>query len=414
MNIRYSFKTAISSLKTNKVRSFLTILGIVIGVTATILIMSIGEGAEGLILNQIGGMGADIVVIRPGKEPSGPSDMADTLFADSLKPRDVEALKRKNNVPDLVDITPIVIVSGSASYKRETYRPTIFGSDAEFMGKMMNLHPEEGAFFDEDDIKSIANVALIGSKVREELFGEENPIGKNIKIKDKSFRITSYLPAHGQTTFFNPDEMILLPYTTARLRLAGINHYHEIVTRASSPEAVDRMIQDIKMTLREQHKLSPTDKDDFFVVSQQGLVDQVKTITSALTIFLSSVVAISLIVGGIGVMNIMLVSVTERTREIGLRKSLGATKKDILLQFLFESMSLTATGGVISIILGALLSYATAFILTNFANLDWQFSFPVSAVAMGLGVATSVGLIFGIYPARQAAEKSPIEALRYE
>jgi putative ABC transport system permease protein len=212
----------------------------------------------------------------------------------------------------------------------------------------------------------------------------------------------------------NIDEVVIIPYSTAQSHLLGISHYHEVITRVSSPEAVDRAVQDIEATLREMHDITDPEKDDFFVVTQQGLVDQVKNIMSALTAFLASVVAIALVVGGIGVMNIMLVSVAERTREIGLRKSVGATDKDILTQFLLESILLTAFGGVISVILGAALSFVIAIVLTRVVGLDWAFNFPVSSIFLGLGVSAFVGLVFGIYPAKQASKKSPIEALHYE
>jgi putative ABC transport system permease protein len=222
------------------------------------------------------------------------------------------------------------------------------------------------------------------------------------------------LGERGQTSFVNFDRVVIIPYTTAQTYLLGVDYFHEIITKATSPDVVDRTARDIEATLREAHNITDPEKDDFFVVTQQGVVEQIQTILGALTAFLSSVVAIALVVGGIGIMNIMLVSVTERTREIGLRKALGATEKDILVQFLFEAILLTAAGGLVGIILGALLSSGATFVLKQFAGLAWQFVFPVSAMLLGLGVSALVGVVFGIYPARKAAQKSPIEALRYE
>lgn len=414
MTIKRSFTIALSGLRAHKSRSGLTILGIVIGIAAIMLIMSMGRGAEKLILGELGAMGPEIIVIRPGQEPSGPTDIAQTLFADSLKSRDVEALRKKSNVPGLQEVIPVLIIPGSVSYGGETFRPSIFGWSAEFMASTFDIYPREGVLFDESHIASRASVAVIGTKVKKELFGGSDALGKNIKIKDRNFKVVGVLPSKGQVSFFNIDEVVIVPYTTAQSYLLGIDHYHEIIARAESPEAVARTVRDIKETLRGTHGITDPAKDDFFAVTQEGVVEQVKSILGILTVFLSSVVAVALVVGGIGVMNIMLVSVTERTREIGLRKALGATDKNILAQFLLEAVMLTAAGGIIGIALGSGLAFGVSEVLNRFLDLDFQFAFPVSGALLGLGAAAFVGLIFGIYPARQAAKKSPIEALRYE
>ncbi len=414
MRLKHSFKTAVIGLRTNKSRSGLTILGIVIGITSIMMIMSVGQGAENLILNQISGMGAEMVVVRPGREPKGPTDIMDTMFSESLKIRDVEALQRKSNVPDLLEIAPAVIIPGSVSYLGETFRPMIFGWKAEFMGDIFQIYPEKGIYFNEIDIRQKASVVVIGAKVKKELFGDEDALGKNIKIKNRNFKVIGVLPPKGQIAFFNVDETVILPYTTAQQYLTGSDHFNEIMLKARSPEVAARMVRDIELTLRETHGITDPSKDDFYIVTQKGMIDQVNTIISILTIFLSSVVAISLVVGGIGVMNIMLVSVTERTKEIGLRKALGATDRDIMTQFIGEAIILTAVGGLVGIVLGAGLSFLISFVLTNFFDLAWEFSFPVMAAILGLSVSAFVGLVFGFYPARQASKKSPIEALRYE
>ena len=415
MKLTYIAKTATIGLKTNKSRSALTILGIVIGITSIILMVSIGEGAEQLILGEIAGLGAETVVVRPGREPSGPTDLAETLFSDSLKDRDVEALKRKGNVPDLVDIMPVLAVPGSVSYEGETYRSAqVLGGSAEFWAKAFDIYPTEGVVFDEQDIRSRASVAVIGVNVREEFFGQGDALGKQISIRGRKFRVVGVFPPKGQVAFLNINDMIVVPYTTAQTYLLGINHYHEIIIKTSSPEAVAHTVLDIERTLRATHNITDPDKDDFYVETQQGLVEQIQAIIGSLTIFLSSVVAIALVVGGVGVMNIMLVSVTERTREIGLRKALGATNKDVLRQFLLEAVILTGIGGLIGIVLGVLFAFLTSLILTTYAELPWAFSFSVPAAVLSLGVSAFVGLVFGIYPARQASRKSPIEALRYE
>jgi len=414
MIIHNSVALSLKALVRNKSRAALTILGIVIGIAAIMLIVTVGEGAENSILNELSGLGAETIVIRPGQEPTGPSDFAGTLFSDSLTTKDVAALLKKTNVPELVDIAPAVIVPGSVSYQGDTFTGITFGWSAEFMAEAFNLVPEVGSLFDDGAIKRNESIVIIGAKVKKELFGENDALGENIKIKGRNFRITGVLPKRGQLAFFNVDELILIPYTTAQKYLLGIDHFHEIVVKASSPEVVDRTVRDIEATIRESHGITDPEKDDFFVVTQAGLVSEISAILDILTIFLSAVVAIALVVGGIGVMNIMLVSVTERTKEIGLRKAVGARNLDILIQFLIEAVSLTFLGGVIGIAVGAALSFILSIAIISFTPFYWSFTFPLGAAILGTIGATLVGLIFGIYPAIQAAKKDPIDALRYE
>ena len=397
MRIKYHFRTAFTGLITHKSRSLLTILGIVIGITS-----------------ELGGLGAETIVVRPGKQPKGPSDFADTLLSDSLKDRELEALLKKSNVPNAVDISPEVLVSGSVSYQGQTFKPVILGFSAGFMETAMQLRVSNGDIFTEQDIKGKARVAIIGSRVKQELFGEDDAVGKNIQIKDTKFRVIGVYQPRGQVVFFNVDELVVIPYTTAQTYVSGIKHYMQIVVRAESAATVDRVVFDIKQTLRDLHNITDPDKDDFYVDTQKGIVDQVQTIIGVFTIFLSLVVAISLVVGGIGIMNIMLVSVSERTREIGLRKALGATDKNILSQFLLEAVLLTGAGGVIGVAIGSILSVLATIAIGSYMGTDVAFSFPVVPSLAGIGSSVLVGLVFGIYPACQASKKSPIEALRYE
>ena len=372
MTLKHSFKTAISGLSSHKSRSALTILGIVIGIGAIILIVSIGAGAENLILGEISGLGAETLVLRPGREPEGPTDLGDTLFADSIKNSDITALMRKENAPHIADLMPIVVVSGSVAYEGETYRPQILGGDAEFLSNAFDIYPAEGTLFGESEIRERASVAVIGSKVAEELFGNSRIVGENITIKDRKFKVIGVFPKKGQVAFLNVDDLVIIPNSTAQTYLAGIDYFHEVIIKAESPELVARTVRDVELTIRERHGITDPNKDDFFVQTQQNLVDQIQRILGILTTFLSLVVAIALVVGGIGVMNIMLVSVTERTREIGLHKALGATNRDILTQFLLEAVLLTASGGVIGIILGGTLSLVASIILTQFLDLAWS------------------------------------------
>jgi putative ABC transport system permease protein len=415
MNTQFLIRSAITGLVTNKSRSLLTILGIVIGITSIILMVSIGTSAEELIIGEISGLGAETVVVRPGREPTGPTDLSDTLFADSLKKSDLAALMKKSNAPNIASIAPMLAVPGVVSSGGETFRrPTTLGTSAEFITDAFDIFPAQGDIFDETDIRARASVAIIGIDVRDELFGLSDPIGKFITIKGRKFRVIGVFPDKGRVAFLNFNEVVVIPYTTAQTYLLGIDHFHELIVKADSPETVGQTVRDIEVTLRALHKITDPEKDDFYVETQQGLVEQIRKIIGVLTLFLSSVVAIALVVAGVGVMNIMIVSVTERTREIGLRKALGATRRDILLQFLFEAIVLTGIGGVVGIALGALLAFSVSVVLNIYAGLDTEFAFPFSAAILGLAVSVLVGIVFGLYPARQAAKKSPIEALRYE
>ncbi len=415
MKWRDTLKISARALKTNKSRSALTILGIVIGVSAVIGVMSISQGAKALILDQIKSIGPDIVVVRPGREPRGPASMAKTILSNSLKNRDIELLKKKVNVPDLEDIAPAVFVPLNLSYRGDTYtQAMVLGWKADWVSRIFNIYPNQGRLFDENDIKSHAKVAILGNKVAEEFFGEGQALDKKISIGSKKFKVIATLPPKGQVSIFDIDNIVIIPYTTAQKDLMGINYYSEVLLKAKNEKVVPQMVEDIKRVLRQSHHISSPDKDDFFVATQSNMADMVGIITAALTFLLASVAAISLIVGGVGVMNIMLTSVTERTKEIGLRKAVGATKKDILQQFLFEAVLLTGTGGFIGIVLGVSFSALTSAALTRFANLSWPFVFPFGGILLGVGVSTLIGLVFGLYPARQAAKKSPVEALRYE
>ena len=411
MTFKHSINTAFRGLEANRARSLLTVLGIVIGVTAIMLVMSLGQGAQDLILDQVKGMGTRTVIVGGGREPTGPSD-AGQIFNDSLKKRDLDLLDRRENTPSLKYVMPLVFGASGASYQSDTFNLTIFGASP-LMEKIFDMPIKDGSFFTDEDIRARAKHVVIGNKVKTELFGADDAVGKVIKMKGHNFRVIGVLAQRGQD-FFNFDEAAIIPYTTAQEYVLGIKHFSRIITEAQSEALINEAAEEIKLTLREAHDITDPDKDDFFVITQVDLAGRLSEITSVLTIFLAAVAAISLIVGGIGIMNIMLVSVTERTKEIGLRKALGATYRNILTQFLLEAIMLTGMGGLFGIAMGTFLSWAISTGITRFTNIAWTFSFPISAALLGIGVSGAIGLIFGLYPARKAAQKSPIEALRYE
>jgi putative ABC transport system permease protein len=412
MTLRHLIKTSLTGLSTNRSRSFLTILGIVIGITAIMLVVSLGAGAQNLILGEIQGLGTNTIAVIPGRAPTGPSDVTQ-LYSDSLKSQDVTALENKANVPGLQSLMPVVLSADTASYDSNTYQVSIFGA-TDLIASIFNLVPSEGQFFDQSDVDSYGDVAVIGADVATHLFDNQDPLNQNINIKGRNFRIVAVLPKSGGGSLFDFDAMVIMPYTTVQTYVTGQKYYSRIIIQAVSDAAVPEAASDIRLTLEESHNITDPTKDDFTVQTQQSLANTLGTITSALTWFLVAVASIALFVGGVGIMNIMLVSVTERTREIGLRKALGARDRDILSQFLLEAVLLTVIGGVIGIILGSSLAFLIALILSHALGINWQFVFPWSGAILGISVSAIIGLVFGGYPARQASKKSPIEALRYE
>lgn len=413
MLFRDNLKISFSGLSTHKSRSALTILGIVIGVTSIILVMSLGKSAESLIIGQVQGLGTSNIVIIPGRQPNNPSGFGGTIINDSLKQKDLEDLQKKSNVPDAIRVVPIIFGPIAASFGSELYNTMVLGGSEEILNTY-RLSISRGDFFEKEDVAGRSEVIVIGPKVAQKLFGLSDPIGQKIKVKGKNFKVIGVLAPKGQSPFVNFDEVILTPYTTAQQYILGIRYIQRIVVESKTTEDMAAVTKDIKNVLRNNHNIDDPDKDDFFIQTQADLVNTLSTVTDVLTILLTSVAAISLLVGGIGIMNIMFVSVTERTREIGLRKAIGATNKNILIQFLTEAIILTFTGGLVGIFLGTSLSFVTTFLVSRIYEINFPFEYSVIGLILGVTVSTATGLIFGIFPARKAAQKSPIEALRYE
>jgi len=418
MRVRESLKISMIALKANKSRSVLTMLGIIIGVGAVIIMMSLGKGAQNLIIGQIQSLGSNSIYIEPGSfDPKGGFQMEmalEEMTIKTLKLEDVEAIKKD----PLVDMAyPMVYGVTRAIYQNKDEKITFIGITPEAY-IIDDWHAAIGRDIDEDEVKSMAKVATLGYKIAKDLFEEEDPIGKTIRIKKTNFKVIGVMQERGMEMFQSYDEYVYVPVTTAQKLLLGIEHLNAITVRAVNEDVVDHLMENIRLILRENHHIynpeGDLSKDDFKVMSQVEASDMMTQITGILTAFLSSIAAIALIVGGIGIMNIMLVSVTERTREIGLRKAVGARNKDILNQFLIESVTLTVLGGIVGFIGGMAFSLMISIVLSRVLNTEWSFVVPFGAVVLAFGVAALVGLVFGIYPASKAAKLNPIEALRHE
>ncbi len=410
MNIKDTARTAFKGLAAHKTRSFLTMLGIIIGIASVIMMMSLGKGAEGLILGQISSLGPDALFIRPGggDASGGPPNLAQMT---ALKYSDYIAVAK---LPSVRLASPILMISATVSYQGQNSSPQITGTSPEYQD-LNNLEVSSGRFFDQSDMDGATQVVVLGSKVADDLFEGDEPIGKTVRINRKNFTVIGVLPERGSQFFQDLDNAAYVPITAAQHELKGVDYINYM--SAAAKENVDFTIEDIRFLLRDRHKIDnpkeDTKKDDFLVLSQVQAAATFGAVSTALTIFLTAIASISLVVGGIGIMNIMLVSVTERTREIGLRKAVGARRGDILLQFLLEATMLTMLGGLIGVTIGATFSFLASKIIANFSS-DWSFSVPLNGIIISFGVATLVGLVFGLYPAQKASKLDPIEALRYE
>jgi putative ABC transport system permease protein len=416
MLLRDAFKTATRSLMHGKMRSTLTMLGVVIGIASVIILMSIGQSAQDLILGQVQSIGSNLIIITPGAPSNGgfsPPASAQGIVITSLQQRDVDALQRE---PSISAAAPSVSGQAEAVYGNTNKTVSYQGVTAD-MFPIRNLTMGKGLIFTKGDVDSANHVAVIGPDLANTLFGSAvNPIDKTIRLKSVSFRVVGVL-SKGGTGLFGVDQgnLVVIPITVAQKQLLGISYVNTIIAEADPTYDIAFVKSRITFALRQDHGITDPKKDDFNIQTQADILSILGSITSILTLFLAAIASISLIVGGIGIMNIMLVSVTERTREIGLRKAVGATDNDILQQFLIESVLLTFVGGVIGIAFGAGVVGLVYFVLTTFfSSIGWVFAFPISAVILGLMVSGVAGMAFGIYPARQAARKNPIDALRYE
>ena len=415
MKLGDSLKLSFRTLKINKMRSALTMLGIVIGVGSVILMMSLGNGAQNLVVGQVASMGSNNIYIEPGSPAGSISQQTiDQLGKVNLKASDAEAIAKD---PSVAMVSPMIYGNGIVSYLGEDKKITFMGIDEEAMD-ISNLSIADGRGINKDDVTGMTRVVVLGHKLAGDLFGEDDPVGKTIRVKKLNLKVVGVLEEKGGQIFQTFDDYAYIPLTTVQKLLMGVDYVNAILVKAKTEEVIDYVVENARIILRERHGIYNPEgdlaKDDFKVMSQVEMASMLTQITGALTVFLSLIAAIALIVGGIGIMNIMLVSVTERTKEIGLRKAVGARNKDILNQFLLEAITLTLLGGIIGFVGGTLLSFIASIALTSALQSNWAFTIPVGAVILSLVVATAIGLAFGIYPAKKAAKLNPIEALRHE
>jgi len=412
-NLRQLFKIVLIALFSNKTRSFLTMLGIIIGVGAVVLIMSLGAGAKSLILGQLSGFGSDLIGILPGQsDEKGPPASVFGVKVTSLKLADVEAFRDNKNVPHVVAATAYYQTSVPLYWRDQSYDANLQGVQGDYL-KVDGGEVSLGRFFSEEELNSNLRFAVLGSTAASELFGDNNPLNQKIKIKNQTVTVIGVMKERGQVGFQNYDNLIITPLAFAQKEVAGVNYLSAARVKVNRTENIDEVMENIKYTLRERHGITNPEDDDFSVRSFRDALNLVNTITDAIRYFLAAMASLSLLVGGIGIMNIMLVSVTERTREIGLRKSLGATNRQVLGQFLFEAIILTMFGGLIGLIIGALLAYLVS-VVVNYLGYSWDFVISFSSVVTAIGLSTLIGLVFGFYPAKKASRLNPIDALRYE
>ena len=410
MKLFQELKLTLKRLLENKSRVFLTILGIIIGTMAVIVITSVGAGASSLITNQIKELGTDTIGILPGKsEEEGPPSSLMGITVTTLKYEDFEAIKKLPHIKLLAAINQGV---GLVTYGNKTLDLSFIGTTTDYPA-VHNLEFSSGRFFNLSEEKDLGKVAIIGAKIKNDLFGQNEALGKRIKIKNENFEVIGVLKEGSKVLFLNNDNYIFIPFSSVQKLLLGINHISAMRGKVDNVKNIEVAKAEIEKTLRNRHNIKNLKDDDFTVRSATQILEVFTKVTNALSYFLTAIAAISLIVGGVGIMNIMLVTVTERTKEIGLRKALGATYKNVLSQFLLEAIIITFLGGIIGVFIGIFISALIAFI-ANQLNYNWSFIISPLSIIFACGISVAIGLVFGIYPARKAGRLDPIEALRYE
>jgi len=416
--IKQSFKMSVFSLRSNKGRSMLTVLGIVIGIASVIIVFSAGEGIRGLIVGQVESFGTDIIEAEI-KIPTGKSGatadqqsgvaLAEGVQVTTLTLKDMEDI---NKLPNVVDSYAGIMSQDQLSYEDNVRKAALLGTSASYI-HIDKSEVDQGEFFTDAEDKSLTQVIVLGSSIKEKLFGDSDPIGKSVKLHKSKYTVIGVLKAKGATGMMNFDDYVYVPIRTLQKKIMGIDHVLYIISKIKDLSIADDTASDIIYTLRTNHDIKDPTKDDFRVTTMAEMIKTLGTITNAITYLLLAIVAISLVVGGVGIMNVMYVIVIERTAEIGLRKAVGAKFSDIMWQFLVEAVLVAVVGGIVGVIIGVMISFAISYV-ANYFGFNWKFAIPLSAYFVSLGFSTFFGLLFGVYPARKAARMSPMEALRVE
>lgn len=424
MGFIFTIKATVKNLLARKGRTFLTMLGIIIGVAGVIIIISLGAGAQSLVLGQVNKLGTNLLSIQPGKsDTNGPPAQVYGIIITTLVEEDAQALRAQ--LPHALAVNALVRGIASVTWQNKNVDTNFLGTDSSYPN-VVDFTMNSGAFMNEAEANSGANVVVLGKTVADSLFNGTgvDPIGQVIKVRVNSadttnqslgvpLRIVGVVNKRGSAFFQDQDDQIYIPLSIGQNQLLGIHYLQVINLKVDNADNIDQTILDATRVLKQRHHILTDDNIDFTVRNQATAIGLLTTITDALSLFLTSMAAISLIVGGIGILNIMLVTVAERTREIGLRKAVGARNSDIMKQFLLESGILTALGGIIGIIVGVVLSYLMA-LLMKFLGFDWDFVISLWSVALAVSVSILTGVIFGLYPSYKASKLDPIEALRYE
>ena len=407
MDYKEIISEALSTLTLNKMRTGLAILGIIIGIGSVIALISLGQSSQKSVESSIQSLGSNLLTISPRGQAIGGVQRA-AGSGTTLTLEDAKAIASSSQITTVKSVSPEYSNRSQVTAGRNNTNTQITGVYPQY-NEIRKVSIAKGSFISERDVEGVTKVAVIGPQAAEDLFGEGvDPVGQNIRINGQSFRIIGMTVAKGGQGFNNADDAIYIPLSTAQKQLFGVNHLSSIAVEAKSEDVMTAAQNEIGYFLLARHKLSDPTNADFMIFSQEDILSTASSVTGTFTALLSGIAAISLLVGGIGIMNIMLVTVTERTREIGLRKALGAKKKVIITQFLIEAILLTFTGGIIGMLLGIGISYVLS------KSLNLPFSISATSVSLAIGVSGAIGIVFGLYPARKAASLQPIEALRYE
>lgn len=409
--VKNSYLIARGSIAKNRIRTVLTVLGVVIGIASVTIIISAGDSMKQLVFGQISSFGTDFIQTEPRVPQSSGGNFAQAqgVVVTSLKESDRQAILK---LPYISRAYTALITQDVLSWQGELSKSMIYGVSPEYIeidqGKVA-----QGRFFNKEENDNLGRVIVLGSKIKEDLFGNSDAIGQNVKIKQTSYKVIGVMEPRGTVFFFNMDTLVFIPIQTVQKLIMGVDYVQAITSQLSDPSKEKEAVDSIKLLLRDRHDISNPDRDDFQVSSMAEAQATLASIIGGITLLLVALAAISLIVGGVGIMNIMYASVAERTFEIGLRKSVGATKNDIMAQFLAEAVIKTFLGGSIGVILGIGVTYLV-YVIANFSDFDWPFALSISGILLALFFSVTVGLIFGLYPARKAANLSPLTALRKE